>query len=493
MVATHLETYFQQFRKEIVGNNTFFKSHYGEKQILYADWIASGRLYAPIEQRLRFEFGKYVANTHTETNTTGSLMTHAYHEAKHIIKAHVGANNDDVLLLVGSGMTAAINKFQRILGLRVPEQYADKVRIAPENRPVIFVTHMEHHSNQTTWLETIGEVVVISPCPQGLVCLDNFAKAIEKYSDRAVKIAAITACSNITGIETPYHDVAEMMHRADGLCFVDFACSAPYVNINMHPESRPDAHLDAIYFSPHKFLGGPGTPGVLIFDANLYKLKTPDQPGGGTVEWTNPWGGHEYIKDIESREDGGTPPFLQTIQTALCIRLKERIGVENILAREHELLGFLLPRFAAIKGMKVLAANITDRLGVVSFYIEGLHYNLAVRLLNDRFGIQVRGGCSCAGTYGHYLLAVSVEQSMAITSKISMGDLSDKPGWVRLSVHPTMTDAEAEFIADAFAQLAENYQLWALDYNYNRKNNEFDSKYKTDFCEMATAKALLVL
>jgi selenocysteine lyase/cysteine desulfurase len=488
-----LANYFQTFRNEIVGDTTTFKSPFGEKRILYADWIASGRLYAPIENRLRFEFGKYVANTHTETNTTGSLMTHAYHEAKHIIKEHVNANNADVLLMVGSGMTAAINKFQRILGLRVPEQYQKTVKIARENRPVIFVTHMEHHSNQTTWLETIGEVVVVAPCPQGLVCLDSFANAIAKYSDRPMKIAAITACSNITGIETPYHTVAEMMHRAGGLCFVDFACSAPYVNIDMHPADRPDAHLDAIYFSPHKFLGGPGTPGVLIFDSVLYKLETPDQPGGGTVEWTNPWGGHEYIKDIESREDGGTPPFLQTIQTALCIRLKEKMGVENILAREHELLAYLLPRFETIKGMKVLAANVRERLGVVSFYVEGLHYNLAVRLLNDRFGIQVRGGCSCAGTYGHYLLEVSVEQSMAITDKISHGDLSDKPGWIRLSVHPTMTDAEAVFVADAIAALAQNYQLWALDYNYNRKTNEFDTKYKADFCEATTAKQLLVL
>jgi selenocysteine lyase/cysteine desulfurase len=379
--------------------------------------------------------------------------------------------------MVGSGMTAAINKWQRILGLRIPEQYQTKVVLSPEQRPVVFVTHMEHHSNQTTWIETIAEVVVIEPNSEGLVCLENLRNLLDTYQNRPLKIAAITACSNITGIQTPYHDVARIMHENEGFCFVDFACSAPYVAINMHP-TDPMERLDAIYFSPHKFLGGPGTPGVLVFNKDLYTLKIPDQPGGGTVRWTNPWGEHSYYDDIEAREDGGTPPFLQTIKTALCIKLKEEIGVDNILAREEELLNLFLPRFREIKGLSILADNQPHRLSIISFYIKGLHYNLGVKLLNDRFGVQARGGCSCAGTYGHYLLNVTLEHSHSITDKINAGDLSEKPGWIRISLHPTMTNAEAEFLLNAITQVAENFEKWSEDYVYDSHTNEFESKHK---------------
>jgi selenocysteine lyase/cysteine desulfurase len=468
-----LALHFAPFRANIVGIATEFETYSGDiLPIRYADWTASGRLYAPIEARLNEGFGQYVANTHTETNMTGSLMTMAYHEAKHIIKAHIGAKDSDVLVLVGSGMTAAINKWQRILGLRVPEQYAAQVHIAPHDRPVVFVTHMEHHSNQTTWLETICEVVVVPPDENGLVCVNNFAQAIAKYADRPRKIAAITGCSNITGIQTPYHAIAKLIHRAGGHCFVDFACSAPYVDINMHPTDAEE-QLDAIYFSPHKFLGGPGTCGVLIFAAELYHLHTPDQPGGGTVKWTNPWGKHSYIDDIEGREDGGTPPFLQGIKTAMCIQLKEKMGVANIIAREHELLAIILPRLGAIPNLNVLAGHIIDRLGVISFYINDLHYNLAVRLLNDKHGVQVRGGCSCAGTYGHFLLNVDEAFSNSITCEIDAGNLSNKPGWVRMSIHPTMTDAEAVYLCEAVADIAQNHQVYSQYYAYSNVTNEF--------------------
>ena len=445
VTLTSSETYFAKFRSKIIGIDTFFQSPVGRQRIVYTDWTASGRLYEPIEQRLRHDFGQYVANTHTETNVTGSLMTHAYYEAKHIIKKHVNASNDDVLLMVGSGMTGAINKWQRILGLKIPEQWQSHVHIVEADRPVVFVTHMEHHSNQTTWLETVAKVVIIMPNEEGFVCLEHLESLLEIHKNAPLKIAAITACSNITGIQTPYQAVAAAMHRAGGYCFVDFACSAPYVAIDMHPANE-DERLDAIYFSPHKFLGGPGSAGALIFNNSLYNLKTPDHPGGGTVKWTNPWGKHSYIDDIESREDGGTPPFLQTIQTALCIRLKEKMGIENILEREHELVHYFMPQLLEIDGVKVLAPESFERLPIFSFYIIDLHYNLGVRLLNDYFGIQVRGGCSCAGTYGHFLLNVNQETSQNLVCEIDNGNLIQKPGWIRMSIHPTTTDAEIETV-----------------------------------------------
>jgi selenocysteine lyase/cysteine desulfurase len=470
-----LENYFHPYRSNIIGIDQTFPTPYGEKRILYADWTASGRLYRPVEDFLSNEAGPFVGNTHTETTVTGSCMTQAYHLAKHIIKKHVGAREEHVLISSNSGMTGVVNKLQRMLGLKVHERFHSMVTLPEDERPVVFISHMEHHSNQTSWLETIAEVEVIQPDEHGLVDLNDFQRLLKKYEHRKTKIAAVTSCSNVTGVFTPYHQIARMIHEAGGLCFVDFACSAPYIDINMCPVDEKE-WLDAIYFSPHKFLGGPGTTGILIFDPKLYTNKVPDCPGGGTVDWTNPWGEHKYHEEIEAREDGGTPAFLQTIKVALCTLLKDEMGVKNILAREHELLEILWPGLKRLPNLHLLADNLPERLGVISFYIEGLHYNLGVKLLNDRYGIQVRGGCSCAGTYGHYLLGVSYEKSHDITSKISLGDLSEKPGWIRLSIHPTMTDTEAQALVDAITELCEKHEEWALDYEYDLKRNEFFRK-----------------
>jgi selenocysteine lyase/cysteine desulfurase len=470
-----LEQYFEAFRNNIVGNNEYFESPYGRKKIIYADWTASGRLYKPIEEKLLNEIGPFVANTHTETSITGSAMTHAYHEARNIIKKHVNASKDDILITVGTGMTGAINKFQRILGLKVNENLKDHTEIPEEKRPIIFVSHMEHHSNQTSWLETIARVEVIPSNKDGLPCLIKLEELIEKNKECPIKIAALTGCSNVTGIRTNYHDIAKVMHKNNGLCFVDFACSAPYVNIDMHPETEEE-YLDAITFSPHKFLGGPGSSGVLIFNKKLYKNLVPDNPGGGTVSYTNPWGNHDYIDDIKTREDGGTPGLLQAIKIALSIQLKEQMGVQNILDREHELIDIVFNSLSEIDNLQILAPKHKDRLGVFSFYIDDAHYNLIVKLLNDRFGVQTRGGCSCAGTYGHYLLNVDEPTSKAIEQKILEGCLIERPGWIRMSIHPTITNTEMKFICDAIKSVAENYKLWGEDYKYNAIKNEFIHK-----------------
>ena len=475
--ASTLEQYFAPYREKVVGHDQSFKTPFGEKRIVYADWTASGRLYAPIEERLSKDIAPFVGNTHTETSVTGTSMTKAYHQAKTIIKQHVGAQPKDVLISSNSGMTGVVNKFQRMLGLKVHEKYTSKVQLPPEERPIIFVTHMEHHSNQTSWLETLADVEVIKPNDEGLVNLADLDRLLEQYQNRRTKIAAVTSCSNVTGLRTPYHEIAERMHRQGGYCFVDFACSAPYIEINMRPENELQ-HLDAIYFSPHKFLGGPGSTGILIFDPKLYTNRVPDNPGGGTVDWTNPWGGHKYIDEIEAREDGGTPAFLQTIRVALCIKLKEEMGVDNMLAREEELLEKVWARFDKLPKLHILADHLRDRLGVVSFYIEGLHYNLGVKLLNDRFGVQTRGGCSCAGTYGHYLLNVSEQYSKSITDEISQGNLAHKPGWIRMSVHPVMSDGELETLLHAIEQVHDHFQEWGQDYDYDLHTNEFYYKHQ---------------
>jgi len=475
-----LEKHFSQFRKNIIGNDEIFHTPYGSMKMTYADWTASGRLYAPIEEKISQQFGPFVGNTHTSTTVTGTSMTLSYHKAHDIIKDHVNASKEDAIITSGSGMTRVVNKFQRILELKCNEKFQKFIKIPDTKRPVVFITHMEHHSNHTTWLETIADVEIINPNSEGLVDLNHLHELLQKYSNRETKIAAITACSNVTGIQTTYHEIAKIMHKNNGLCFVDFACSAPYVKIDMHPQD-PLQKLDAIYFSPHKFLGGPGSTGVLIFDSKLYKRKIPDQPGGGTVRWTDPRGGHLYFKKIELREDGGTPAFLQTIKAALAIKLKEKMGVENIFQREHEIVKNVFNKLADIDRIHILADNISNRLPVFSFFIEDLHYNLAVKLLNDRFGIQTRGGCSCAGTYGHYLLHLSPQRSKALKSSIKKGDLSNKPGWVRISLHPTMSDKTINYIIESLEKMIINSNEWGMDYEYNSHTNEFhNTRYSED-------------
>jgi len=470
-----LEGYFDKFRKNTIGWDTKIQTPYGEKPLVYADWIASGRLYGPIEDLMRDKIGPMVANTHSESSDTGMIMTNIYKHSHSIIKKHVNAGNDDIIITAGFGMTYVVNKLQRMLGMRVPEQAQKYCSIPVDQRPVVFITHLEHHSNHTSWLETNADVVVIEPDEQLLVNPEALRLEVEKYKNRTLKIGSFSACSNVTGVRTPYHQLARIMHENGGFCFVDFAASAPYDEINMHPED-PMESLDAIFFSPHKFLGGPGCSGVMVFNRALYHNSAPDNSGGGTVDWTNRWGKYRYVDDIEAREDGGTPGFLQSIKAAMVIKLKEQMGLAKIHERENELIAKIFTEFRSIPGMNILADNVESRLGAISFYIDDLHFNLAVRLLNDHYGIQVRGGCSCAGTYGHYLLHVDYYTSNKITSKINHGDLSEKPGWIRMSIHPTMSDGELEYIINAVREVAENWRDMEADYEYVAAKNEYYHK-----------------
>lgn len=466
------DTRFDSIARNTIGHNITVQTAAGKKKLIYADWIASGRLYKPIEDALTQTFGPLVGNTHSESSLTGESMTHAYKIAHDIIRKHVNANEGDVLLTFSSGMTGVLAKLQRMMGLHIPEKAKPYYTLPANEKPVVFITHMEHHSNQTSWLECEVDVVVIPPGENLLINPANLETELQKYKDRKTKIGSFTACSNVTGIITPYYELAAIMHRHGGYCFVDFAASAPYVDMNMHP-ADPDAYLDAIFFSPHKFLGGPGSTGVLVFNKSLYSNRIPDQPGGGTVTWTNPWGEHQYYEDVETREDGGTPAFLQTIKAALAIRLKEQMTTSAIREKEEKLMERAVKGLSEIPTLHIMGDLNERRIGVLSFYVEGLHYNLLVRVLSDHFGIQVRGGCSCAGTYGHYLLHVTREQSRHITQKIDSGDLSEKPGWVRLSVHPIMTEGEVDYIVSAIKQIVEQPSHWESFYHYSVKANEY--------------------
>jgi len=468
-----MQTYFEPFRRQIIGIDQRYRFAGGDLPILYADWAASGRLYAPIERFISSELGPYVANTHTESTLTGTLMTSAYHQAHEIIKRHVNASPDDVLLFAGFGMTAVINKFQRILGLRIPERFKNRITLCEDEKPLVIITHMEHHSNQTTWEECCCDIVILCKRADGRPNLDHLKTILETQTERRLIIGSFTACSNVTGIITDYYEMAALMHAHGRLCFVDFSASAPYVKIDMHPP-RPECKLDAVFFSPHKFLGGPGSSGVILFDKDLYRITVPDHPGGGTVVYTTPWGQHRFFDDIEVREDGGTPGFLQAIKAALAIHLKETMQTDRIMAREHAMTDYLLNELCPIDGLSVLEGHNHNRIGFVSFYTKHIHHNLFVRLLNDRFGIQCRGGCLCAGTYAHVLLRLDPQKSRVITDHIDRHDLSIKPGWVRISLHPTMTDAEVEYINDAVRRVMANYQTWQKDYRFIPSDGDFE-------------------
>lgn len=423
-------------------------------QRIYADWTASGRLFAPIEERISKMAGGFMANTHTEDSYTGRTMTQWLHQAETVIKKHVNASENDVLLNVGSGMTGALAKLIRMMGWWCHEQHRDAVLATLSHRPLVYITHREHHSNHTMWLESLVELRIIPALPNDEIDMDWLAQDIADESKRPVKLASVTAASNVTGIETPYRDIAKLMHDAGGWCFVDFAASAPYVEIDMHPND--DEWLDAIFFSPHKFLGGPGSSGALIFNKSLYQNKIPEQPGGGTVVWTNPWGEHRFVANIEQRESGGTPGILQTIKTALAIQLKEEMGVERIRQREHYLNDVMFKRLDAIEGVRVLSGHHRERLSIFSIVFGGIDYKTAVKRLSDEHQVETRGGCACAGTYGHHLLDIDYCASHAITDQLNENEQQLKPGWVRLSLHPCMTEQDVNSIADAIAHLASH-------------------------------------
>lgn len=476
---TELENYFEVFRTNTIGYDFSFQFANGIKKIVYADWIASGRLYKPIEHAIQTFVGPMIANTHSFSSETGKASTYAYQHSRQLIKKHVNANSDDILIAAQSGMTGVLAQLQRIMGIRYSDVVKNSFRIERDKRPVVFITHMEHHSNQVSWMETIADVVIVPPDENNQVCLSHLEKELKKYKNRQIKIGAFTACSNVTGIVTPYHQLAKIMHRYDGFCIVDFAASAPYLSINMHPECIEE-RLDAVLFSPHKFLGGPGSCGVLVFNKDLYVSGVPDAPGGGNVKWTDPWGGYGYFDNIEIKEDGGTPGILQTIRAAMAIRLKEKMGVKNMELREKELLELCFSKIVGIPGLHILGDVKSKRIGCVSFIVENLHYNLIVRLLNDKFGIQVRGGWSCASTYAHYLFSIDQKKSKEIINELMSIDLSNKPGWIRLSIHPIMTIEEVLFICSCIEKVIKSAKEWEKDYRYNPKTNEFESKIQVD-------------
>lgn len=463
-----------ELRRGVIGHDARLKTPEGTKPLLYFDYIASGRFHRAVEDQLNARVLPYMANTHTETSATGRRMTRYYERAFRRIAGYVNASPDDVVLPVGSGSTGAVNRLISIMGLRIPCQLEDRYGLSRQipagERPVVFRSSMEHHSNDITWRETIAETAYVRFDEHGRISPEHLDEQLGHYRDRALKIGTFSAASNVTGIRNDCAALARVLHRHQALAFFDFAAAGPYVEIDMHPRREdgspdPEAAMDAVFLSVHKFLGGPRAPGLLIATRRLFSNRVPAEPGGGTVLYTSPTE-HVYVQDTSHRETGGTPPIVGSIQAGLAFDLKHAIGTERIRRIELDYLGRALAEWRKNPDLEVLGDLEPERLAVVSMIFRGLHHNFAVALLNDLFGIQVRGGCMCAGPYGHELLHIDQAVSLSIKRQLEQGHCGIKPGWVRVCFSPVTREDEfqtllegVEFVTGRGRGYLDRYEL----------------------------------
>lgn len=468
--------FLEYYRKGVIGGDSVIDTPFGAKPLRYFDFIASGRFHRDVEKELADEVLPFMANTHTESSYTGRLMTEFYEKSFQRIAGYIKASGEDVLIPVGSGSTGAINRMIQVLGLRIPDQYRDTVAykqcLGELTRPVIFRSMMEHHSNDIAWRETIGEAVYIEFDEDGRISVSDLEEKLDHYKDRPYKIGTFSAASNVTGILNDCHALARVLHKHNALAFFDFAAAGPYVEIDMHPAADPDGYFDAIFFSIHKFLGGPRCPGLLAANKKLFTNRVPAEPGGGTVLYTSPWD-HRYLSSIQHRETGGTPPIVQSIQAGLAFDLKAALGVERIERIEQDYLRRAFGEFSTNPRLLIMGNTTTRRLGVISLVFKDVHHNLAAALFNDLFGIQVRGGCMCAGPYGHMLLDIDEFQSQQIRDRLDEGHIGEKPGWVRISFSPTVSEEEFQMLLEAVKYIADNGREYEKRYSLNDETGEW--------------------
>jgi selenocysteine lyase/cysteine desulfurase len=456
-MGSQTDQLLRQIRSSVIGCDEAIVTAFGERRITYADYTASGRSLAFIEDFIRREVLPLYANTHTETSGTGRQTTRYREEARRLIKASAGAGPEDVLIFTGSGATGAVHTLIGVLNLCLPSELASRYdllsAIPAADRPVVFIGPYEHHSNELPWRESIAEVVVIHEDADGRIDAAELAQRLEEYRDRPLRIGSFSAASNVTGLLSDVAGISRLLHEHGALSFWDYAAAGPYVDIAMNGGGDPLDYRDAVFLSPHKFVGGPGTPGILLAKRRLFHNRVPSRPGGGTVDFVTE-SYHRYVEDPEVREEGGTPAIIESIRAGLVFQLKEAVGTDVIHERERTFTRRAMERWEQNPALDVLGSHDAPRLAIISFtvrYAGGryLHHDLVVSLLNDLFGIQARGGCSCAGPYGARLLNIQGQAMADHVRKIEEGCRGLKPGWTRVGFNYFISDAEADFILKA--------------------------------------------
>ena len=452
----------ERIRGDLAGTDPVVPGPFGPRRMIYADYTASGRALDFVEAAIGRVVAPYYANTHSESSFSGRQTTRLREEARASIGRAVGADARHAVIFCGSGATAGVNRLALAMGLRLPANQRDRDLLlagVPEaDRPVIFIGPYEHHSNDLPWRESLATIVRIPLDAGGRPSLDVLGRELEAHRDRPLRIGAFSAASNVTGVCTDVRALAQLLHQHDALCFLDYAAGAPYLRIDM-AESAPGRgdHCDAIFLSPHKFVGGPGASGVLVADRKLFGNAVPAMPGGGTVQFVTPTG-HRYIDDIETREESGTPAIVGDIRAGLALQLKQDIGIETIAAAERAAIDRALDRWRQLPQIEILGPADPERLAIFSFNIRSgekmLHHGFVVAVLNDLFGLQVRGGCSCAGPYGHDLLGIDTAQSERYRQLIESGLGLFKPGWARLGLNFFFDLATIDRIIDAVTFVA---------------------------------------
>ncbi len=495
---------FEFLRRELIGADAAIQTPFGERLMMYADYTASGRCLCFVENYLR-QLQRIYANSHTEDDISGRSMTQLLREAEESIKRSVNAGASGRIITVGNGATGAIDKFQQLIGVALPpatrlllsqllerasgpqvaEQFKDFLQ---KSQPVVFVGPYEHHSNEISWRENLATVIDVRLDADGGTDLGHLQELLQDpaYQGRQ-RIGSFSAASNVTGIKTPVHEIAALLHRHDAIACFDYAASAPYVQVDMNPATGKyagDASLDAIFISPHKFLGGPGSSGVLVFNERLYNRELPPTvSAGGTVDYVGP-DNQDFITHIEEREKPGTPGVLQVLKAAMVFEVKDRVTPARIEHREHELLDRIFTRWIANPAVEVLGnQDPSRRVGTISFNIVAdpasgkyLHPKFVTTLLNDLFGIQSRAGCSCAGPYGHRLLNIDEQTSAVYRECVTAGYSGIKPGWCRISVHYVMDDLEVGFLLDAVDFVAQQGRLFLRLYDFDLYDGSWNKK-----------------
>jgi selenocysteine lyase/cysteine desulfurase len=452
-------------RDSIIGKDTAVETPFGVRRVTYADYTASGRCLGFIEDYIQSQVLPLYANTHTETSGTGLQTTRFREEARQVIKRSVGGTDSEhAVVFAGNGMTGAVDRLVNILGLRIPrgldEVYGLSSRIPKKERPAVLVGPYEHHSNELPWRESIADVVEINEDSDGQIDLEELEARLLEYSERPLVIGSFSAASNVTGIISPTHEISQILHRHGALSFWDFAASAPYVGIEMGSSTNGNLdYKDAVFMSPHKLIGGPGSPGVMVVRRDLLTNPVPAVPGGGTVSYVSA-DHHRYITDQEHREEGGTPAIIGSIRAGLAFKLKGEVGTDRIRKLEHGFIRRAIASWETNPNIEILGNHQAERLSIVSFVIRSddkvLHHNYVVALLNDLFGIQARGGCSCAGPYGHRLLGIDLERSSRFEDVVASGCEVIKPGWVRLNFNYFISEEEFQYLLSAVHMIAND-------------------------------------